>query len=201
MKVAQKVFVANGMILGIDEVGRGPAAGPVTVGAVILPKGCEIKGLNDSKLLSVAERLDLEVEIKCRSIAIGIGWASPKYIDNHGLTAALNYAAKNAISSINDDGYDFIVIDGNHNYLMSQVHTEPMVKADQSVASVAAASIAAKVARDRLMELYDKRYPQYGFKSHKGYLTRDHISAIRRHGLSPIHRKRWSLSDAKAEIV
>lgn len=193
MKVADKVFVADGMILGIDEVGRGPAAGPVTVGAVILPEGCEIKGLNDSKLLSQKERLELECEIKLKALAVAVGWASSIYIDEHGLTKALGYAAQQAIEAINSN-YDLILIDGNHNYLTSLVHTEPMVKADQSVACVAAASIVAKVARDRFMELHDNRYPQYGFASHKGYLTRSHISAIRRHGLSPIHRKRWSIN-------
>ena len=200
MKVVEKAFVANVMILGIDEVGRGPAAGPVTVGAVVLPEGCEIKGLNDSKLLSLEERLELDCEIKLRALAVGIGWASPSYIDEHGLTMALDYAAQHAIDSIAGK-YDLILIDGNHNYLTSRVHTEPMVKADQLVACVAAASIVAKVARDRLMDLHDSRYPQYGFASHKGYLTRSHIEAIRRHGLSPIHRKRWSLNGAQGDGI
>lgn len=200
MKVAEKAFVANGMILGIDEVGRGPAAGPVTVGAVVLPEGCVIDGLNDSKQLSQQERIELDYVIKNNAMAIGIGWAGPSYIDTHGLTAALGYASQKAIESINS-GYDLILIDGNHNYLRSLVHTEAMVKADQSVACVAAASVIAKVARDRLMELNDIRYPQYGFSSHKGYLTRDHLSAIRRHGLSPIHRKRWSINASQGELL
>lgn len=197
MKVAENVLVANGSILGVDEVGRGPAAGPVTVGAVVLPEGCVINGLNDSKLLSAQDRLELESQIKLRAIAVGLGWASPSYIDLHGLTKALNYAALQAISVIDGSFYELIVIDGNHNYLTSKVQTEPMVKADQSVACVAAASIIAKVARDRYMELNDARYPQYGFGAHKGYLTNRHISAIRRHGLSPIHRKRWGISESK----
>jgi ribonuclease HII len=178
------------IVAGLDEVGRGPAAGPVTVGVVVLPDGCRLKGIADSKLLSLPQREQLAVEIKMRAVAVGIGWASNTYIDSFGLTKALTLASRRAMGQLGIP-VDAIIIDGIHNYLMADCHTMTMPKADQSNVCVAAASIVAKVARDRYMELMHQRYPEFEFASHKGYLTAGHQAAIERFGLSPLHRRTW----------
>lgn len=186
-------MIASGLVLGIDEAGRGPAAGPVTVAAVVLPWQLRLDGLNDSKLLSKKNRVRLAREIRLQASSIGIGWADSAYIDQYGLTAAQCHAANQAIGQINCQ-FDVIILDGLHNYLMTEVHTELMVKADQQVAEVAAASIVAKVARDSYMDLLDGQYPDYGFAANKGYLTASHLDAIKRHGLSPAHRRSWNIN-------
>jgi ribonuclease HII len=182
--------MVKGVIVGVDEVGRGPAAGPVTVAAVVLPERCRIRGLNDSKLLSGADRQCLAREIKRVAVAIGVGWAGHDYIDEHGLTAALNLAGGRALAQIKLP-VDIILLDGIHDYLIYDVHTECMVKADQKVKCVAAASIVAKVARDNYMQLAHRQFPNYGFNQHKGYLSSEHLLAIEQYGPSPIHRLRW----------
>jgi ribonuclease HII len=177
-------------MVGVDEVGRGPAAGPVTVAAVILPEGLAIEGLTDSKLMSEPDRIIAARRIKRQALAVGIGWVTASYIDEFGLTKALHLAGSKALQQIAIP-FDHIILDGIHNYLMSEVYTECIPKAELKVQSVAAASVVAKVARDDYMHLMHKRYPQYGLDRHKGYLSAAHMTAIQQHGLSPIHRVSW----------
>lgn len=179
------------LVAGIDEVGRGPAAGPVTIAAVILKPDARFEGLNDSKLVSPKRRLDLDRQIRQQAVAIGIGWASNRYVDQNGVTAALRFAGSQAIQQLNESP-QAIILDGVHDYLMSPCHTVTMAKADQTSTCVAAASIIAKVARDRYMELLHEAYPQYGFAGHKGYLAATHMAALREHGPSPYHRLSWA---------
>lgn len=179
------------LIAGIDEVGRGPAAGPVTIAAVILKPGASFEGLQDSKLVSPKRRLDLDRKIRQQAVAIGIGWASNRYVDENGVTAALRFAGSQAANQLNEPP-QAIILDGVHDYLMSSCHTVTMAKADQTSTCVAAASIIAKVARDRYMELLHEAYPEYGFAGHKGYLAASHMEAIRKHGPSPHHRLSWA---------
>lgn len=179
------------LVAGIDEVGRGPAAGPVTIAAVILKPDAQFEGLNDSKLVPPKRRLDLDRQIRQQAIAIGIGWASNRYVDENGVTAALRFAGSQAINQLNEAPHA-IILDGVHDYLMSPCHTVTMAKADQTSTCVAAASIIAKVARDRYMELLHEAYPEYGFAGHKGYLAATHMEAIRKHGPSPYHRLSWA---------
>lgn len=181
----------NHILAGVDEVGRGPAAGPVTVAAVILPPKFELPGLTDSKLLSVTRRERMAIEIKRQALAIGIGWSSHTYIDDQGLTAALRKAGDRALAGLSLTPQK-VVLDGNHNYLTFDCYTQTMVKAEQKVPAVAAASIIAKVARDRYMELLGARYPKYGFADHKGYLTARHKAALQQHGPSVVHRRSWA---------
>lgn len=179
------------IVAGIDEVGRGPAAGPVTIAAVILQPGASFEGLRDSKLVAPKRRLDLDRQIRQQAIAIGIGWANNRYVDEHGVTAALRFAGSQAINQLNESPHA-IILDGVHDYLMLPCHTVTMAKADQTSTCVAAASIIAKVARDRYMELLHDAYPQYGFAGHKGYLAASHIEALQQHGPSPYHRLSWA---------
>lgn len=179
------------LVAGIDEVGRGPAAGPVTIAAVILAPGANFEGLRDSKLVSPKRRYELDRQIRQQAVAIGIGWASNGYVDAHGVTAALRHAGSQAVLQLQRSPRA-LILDGVHNYLMSTCHTVTMAKADQTSTCVAAASIIAKVARDRYMELLHEAYPQYGFAGHKGYLAPSHIEALRRYGPSPYHRRSWA---------
>ncbi|TAK89598.1 ribonuclease HII [Patescibacteria group bacterium] len=179
------------LVAGIDEVGRGPAAGPVTIAAVILQPDAKFEGLQDSKLVSPKRRLDLDRQIRQQAIAIGIGWASSRYIDEKGVTAALRFAGSQAINQLSVSP-NALILDGVHNYLMLPCHTVTMAKADQTSTCVAAASIIAKVARDRYMELLHESYPQYGFAGHKGYLAASHMEALRQYGPSPHHRYSWA---------
>lgn len=177
-------------IAGIDEVGRGPAAGPLVVAAVVLPSDFRVEGVQDSKLLSPKRRAELAREIKRAAAAIGIGWVGHDYIDKHGLTRSLSMASQLAIQQI-DINIDAIILDGSQNYLITEVHTEVMPKADQISISVACASVVAKVARDRYMELMHVKYPSYSFDRHKGYLSSAHLAALKQYGPSPIHRLSW----------
>lgn len=181
----------HSLVAGIDEVGRGPAAGPVTMAAVILRPDAQFEGLRDSKLVSPKRRILLDRQIRQQAIAIGIGWASNRYIDENGVTAALRFAGSQAINQLNEAPHA-IILDGVHDYLMLPCHTVTMAKADQTSTCVAAASIIAKVARDRYMELLHEAYPEYGFAGHKGYLAATHMDAIRKHGPSPYHRLSWA---------
>jgi ribonuclease HII len=175
----------NAMIVGIDEVGRGAWAGPMAVGAVILG-GAEIDGLTDSKKLTKKQREALDQEIRQKALAIGIGWVSARDIDAIGLTAALKLASRRALSHIRHD-YKEIIIDGNVKFIDDpRVSTLP--KADLLVPSVSAASIVAKVARDKYMKHLDMVFPGYSFASHVGYGTPTHRRLIADIGVSPIHR-------------
>ena len=173
------------MIVGIDEVGRGAWAGPLVVGAVVLG-GAEVKGLTDSKKLTRRQRTVLDLEIRKRAAAIGIGWVSARHIDQIGLSAALKLAASRALGHIRHD-YREIIIDGTIR-LIDDPRVTLMKKADLLVPSVSAASIIAKVARDNYMRHLDAVFPEYKFASHVGYGTASHQSAIRVQGVTPLHR-------------
>lgn len=175
------------VICGVDEAGRGPLAGPVCAAAVILPEGYEIPGLNDSKQLTDKKRRELYPVIMEEAVAYGIAFVDEKTIDEVNILNATFMAMKAAIHQLSVKP-DLALIDGNR---LSDfgVEAEAIVKGDAKVASIAAASILAKVARDEFMEKMDEAYPEYGFAIHKGYGTKRHYAAITDHGMSPIHRK------------
>ena len=174
-------------ICGVDEVGRGPLAGPVTAGAVILPKNCDILYMNDSKKLSEKKREELHKEIMEKAIGVGIGWVGPERIDEINILQATYEAMRDAISKLSVLP-DILLNDA---VTIPQVNIKqiPIIKGDAKSISIAAASIVAKVTRDRLMVKYDGIYPEYGFASNKGYGSPMHIEAIKKYGLTPIHRK------------
>lgn len=175
------------VICGVDEAGRGPLAGPVCAAAVILPDGYEIPGLNDSKQLTDKKRRELFPIIKEQAIAYGIAMVDEKTIDQVNILNATFLAMKDAISQLSVRP-DLALIDGNRTTEFG-VEAIPVVKGDARDASIAAASILAKVTRDTFMEEMDEQYPEYGFAVHKGYGTRRHYDAIREHGMCPIHRR------------
>ena len=172
-------------VCGVDEAGRGPLAGPVCAAAVILNE--EIEGLNDSKKLSEKKREALFDEIKEKSVSFSIAFASVEEIEECNILNATYLAMNRAIEGLNVKA-DFALIDGNRVPTGITVPCETVVKGDAKSCSVAAASILAKVTRDRLMLEEDKKYPEYNFKKHKGYGTKEHTDAILKYGLSPIHR-------------
>ena len=175
------------MICGVDEAGRGPLAGPVCAAAVILPEDFEIPGLNDSKQLTDKKRRELYPIIMEQAISYGIAFVDEKIIDRDNILNATLQAMKEAIGQL-DPQPDLALIDGNR-VTEFGVEAVPIVKGDAKVASIAAASILAKVARDQYMEEMDRLYPEYGFAIHKGYGTKRHYAAVTEHGLCPIHRK------------
>jgi len=177
------------MILGIDEVGRGPWAGPLVVGAVVLG-GEPIDGLNDSKKLTKKRRDELDVIIRERAAGYGLGWVHANEIDDIGLSEALKLATRRAVEQVNTP-YHEIIIDGTINFLAGTTKGEyvmTMPKADLLVPSVSAASIIAKVARDTYMAEQDAVYDGYKFASHVGYGTAVHRAAIEQRGVTPLHR-------------
>lgn len=174
-------------ICGIDEVGRGPFAGPVVAAAVILPKDCDILYLNDSKKVSAKKREDLYDEIYEKAVAVGIGMVSEKVIDEINILNATYEAMRMAVLklSVAPDLLlnDAVTIPG------IDAQQVPIIKGDAKSASIAAASIVAKVTRDRMMEEYDHIYPQYQFAKNKGYGTKAHIEAIKESGICDLHRR------------
>lgn len=186
MKQYEKKYSECQYICGIDEVGRGPLAGPVVACAVILPKGCDILYLNDSKQLTEKKREELYDEIITKAVAFGIGSVPPNQIDEMNILQATYEAMRKAISnmSVKPDILlnDAVTIPG------VDIRQVPIIKGDAKSISIAAASIVAKVTRDRLMEAYDKVFPGYDFASNKGYGSAKHIEAIKKLGLTPIHR-------------
>lgn len=174
------------MICGVDEAGRGPLAGPVCAAAVILPKGLELPGLNDSKKLTDKKRRELFPLIKEQAIAYGIGLASHEEIDEINILQATYLAMERAIAQLEGKA-DFALIDGNRAKDFG-LPVRTVVKGDSLSASIAAASILAKVTRDDIMLEMAETYPEYGFEIHKGYGTKAHYDALRLHGHSPIHR-------------
>ncbi len=171
----------TGMICGIDEAGRGPLAGPLVMAGVVFRK--RVYKLDDSKKLTAKRREELFNRI-CNNSIYEIVVIDNEEIDAKGISAALAKALRQIVATIKADSYIF---DGNTNFGVKEVQTQ--IKADESIKEVMAASILAKVTRDRLMCEYDKLYPEYGFCKHKGYGTKEHIEAIQRFGLCPIHRK------------
>ena len=182
----EREYADYGYICGIDEVGRGPLAGPVVAGAVILPKNCEILYINDSKQLSAKKREELYEVILEQAVAVGIGMASPARIDEINILQATYEAMREAIQnlSVTPDILlnDAVTIPG------VAIRQVPIIKGDAKSISIGAASIVAKVTRDRLMVEYDKAMPEYGFASNKGYGAAAHIEALKKYGPSPIHR-------------
>ena len=187
MSVYEREYEGRGLICGIDEVGRGPLAGPVVAGAVILPKDETILYLNDSKRLSAKKREALYEEILEKAVAVGIGMASPARIDEINILQATYEAMRAAIADLGVSP-DLLLNDA---VTIPQVEIPqvPIIKGDAKSISIAAASIVAKVTRDRLMEAYDEVRPGYGFGKHKGYGTREHIAALKELGPTPIHRR------------
>ena len=174
------------IICGVDEAGRGPLAGPVCAAAVILPKGLEIPGLNDSKKLTDKKRRELMPLIKEQAIAYGIGFASHEEIDQINILQATFQAMERALAQLNIRP-ELALIDGNRQKDFG-IKVETVVKGDSRSANIAAASVLAKVTRDDLMEAMAAEYPGYGFEIHKGYGTKAHYEALRSLGPSPIHR-------------
>lgn len=187
MNEYERKYEAYLYICGIDEVGRGPLAGPVCAGAVILPKNCKLLYLNDSKQLSAKKREELYDEIIKEAVAYQTAFISPEVIDEINILNATYQAMRTAINnlSIKPDILlnDAVTIPG------VDIQQVPIIKGDAKSASIAAASIVAKVERDRLMEQYDELYPGYGFASNKGYGSKEHMDAIKEHGPCPIHRR------------
>lgn len=174
-------------VCGVDEAGRGPLAGPVCAAAVILPEDAEIEGLNDSKKLSEKKREDL-FEIICeKAVAYSIAYGSLEEIEELNILEATFLAMNRAIEGLSIKA-DFALIDGNRVPKNIKIPCETVIKGDAKSASIAAASILAKVTRDRLLLEYDKKYPEYNFAKHKGYGTKEHTEAILKYGPSEIHR-------------
>ena len=185
--------VSSMLVVGVDEVGRGCWAGPLVAGAVILKQ--PIKGLRDSKKLSRAQREGLAVEIEREAMAIGLGWVDPATIDAIGLTAAVRLAMERAVAQI-AVAYDEVIIDGAYNFLAHlQRRTGPkistLIKADDLIPAVSAASIMAKVARDSYMSELALKYPDYGFERHVGYGTALHLAQLKLQGVTPDHRRSY----------
>ena len=180
--------VQNGFIsvCGVDEAGRGPLAGPVYAAAVILPQGLVIEGLNDSKKLSEKKRELLYDEITKNAVAWSVAYATEKEIDEYNILQATFLAMKRAVESLEPKA-DYALIDGNRMPPLD-IPGETVIKGDLLSMSIAAASILAKVTRDRLMVDIDKMYPQYQFAKHKGYGTKLHYEMLAEHGVSPVHR-------------
>ena len=187
MREYEDTYDACAYICGIDEAGRGPLAGPVVAAAAVLPKDCQIFYLNDSKKLSEKKRDLLFDEIKEKAVAYGIGIVSPQVIDEINILQATYEAMRQAISQLNVIPEillnDAVTIPG------VDIMQVPIVKVDAKSVSIAAASILAKVTRDRMMMEYDQIYPEYGFAKHKGYGTAAHIATLKEYGPCPIHRR------------
>lgn len=175
------------LICGIDEVGRGCLAGPLVAAATVLPANWRIR-VSDSKLLSRQVREELSTLIQTKALGYGLGWVSNAEIDELGMTLAVQLAYERALEDMALD-VSLIIIDGNYNYLSEYEIAQTLVKADQKVSCVAAASIIAKVARDAYMRELCKKYPEYCFDTNVGYATQAHQEAIRNHGLTDIHRQ------------
>ena len=186
MKAFEHKYEELGLVCGIDEVGRGPLAGPVVAGAVILPRDCNILYLNDSKQLSASKRDELYDVIMENAVAVGIGMASPQRIDEINILQATYEAMREAIGKL--DPAPQILLNDAVTIPQVTIRQVPIIKGDAKSVSIAAASIVAKVTRDRMMVEYDKVMPEYGFASNKGYGSAAHIEALKKYGPSPIHR-------------
>ena len=187
MKSFEKEYASYSYICGIDEVGRGPLAGPVVAGAVILPKDCDILYLNDSKQLSEKKREELYEVIMEKEFSTGLGFVSPKRIVQINILQATYEAMREAIAKLSPQP-DLLLNDAVTIPKVA-IRQVPIIKGDAKSISIAAASIIAKVTRDRLMVQYDSVFPEYGFASNKGYGAAAHIEALRKYGPTPIHRR------------
>ena len=173
-------------IAGIDEVGRGPLAGPVVAAAVILPPGCKIKGLNDSKKIPKKKHQEIYQTVMNKALAVGVGLIDNEIIDQVNIYEATKLAMKEALSKLSLKP-DYLLIDAMK--LDVDIPQESIIKGDANSLSIAAASIVAKVTRDKLMADYDKEYPDYDFAKNAGYGTKSHLQGLERNGVTPIHRK------------
>ena len=187
MKVYEKEYESHGWICGIDEVGRGPLCGPVVASAVILPKDCQILYLNDSKKLSEKKREELYDVIMEQAIAVGVGMATPQRIDEINILQATYEAMRQAISNLNVK--PAILLNDAVTIPEVDIPQIPIIKGDAKSVSIAAASIIAKVTRDRMMVEYDRIYPGYDLASNKGYGTKVHMEALKTVGPCGIHRR------------
>ena len=187
MKEFEREYDGCSLICGVDEAGRGPLAGPVAAGTVILPKDCTILYLNDSKKLSEKRREELFLEIREKAVSYSVGIVGPERIDEINILQATYEAMRQAVSGLG------VVPDLLLNDAVTipelAIPQVPIIKGDAKSVSIAAASILAKVTRDHLMEEYDRQFPQYGFAKHKGYGTAAHVAAIREFGPCTIHRR------------
>lgn len=174
------------LIAGIDEVGRGPLAGPVVAAAVILPKGCKIKGLNDSKKIPKRQHEAIYQAVMDQAVSVGIGTMSTEVIDEVNIYEATKLAMIEALKQL-DPKPQHLLIDAMS--LDVPIQQTSLIKGDANSLSIAAASIVAKVTRDQLMATYDQTYPGYGFTKNAGYGTKEHLAALDSHGITPIHRK------------
>ena len=173
-------------IAGIDEVGRGPLAGPVVAAAVILPPGCKIKGLNDSMKIPKKKHQEIYQAVMDKALAVGIGLMDSEIIDQVNIYEATKLAMKEALSKLSLKP-DYLLIDAMK--LDVEIPQESIIKGDANSLSIAAASIVAKVTRDKLMTDYDKEFPGYDFAQNAGYGTKSHLQGLERNGVTPIHRK------------
>lgn len=190
MPELEKMYYERGLklIAGIDEAGRGPLAGPVCAAAVILPEGMIIDGVDDSKKLSEKKREQLYDKIIGAAVSYSIAFVYPDVIDEINIRQATHKAMQQAADGLKIKP-DILLVDGNDKISFDGFESEYIIKGDSKLECIAAASILAKVTRDRYMREMDKEYPDYGFAKHKGYGTKAHMEAIREVGLCPIHRK------------
>lgn len=187
LKAYEKQYAHLGFVCGIDEVGRGPLAGPVVAGAVILPEDCDILYLNDSKQLSAKKREELYDIIMERAVGVGLGMASPERIDEINILQATYEAMRQAIAELSVK--PGVLLNDAVTIPKVDIKQVPIIKGDAKSVSIAAASIVAKVTRDRMMVEYEEVFPGYHFASNKGYGSADHIEALCRLGPTPIHRR------------
>lgn len=208
LTLERRLLTEFDLVISLDEVGRGALAGPVAVGASVMDAAGARRrvpeGLRDSKLVTERRRPDVAARAAAWVQASGVGWASAAEIDEVGIMRALGLAASRAVQSVVDQGAAtanaLVLLDGNHDYV-SAVHPEPLrvrpvVKADRDCASVSAASVIAKVARDTYMAALHADHPGYQWDRNKGYASLEHRDAIRSLGLSPHHRSSWAIADA-----
>lgn len=208
LTLERKLLGECGVIIALDEVGRGALAGPVAVGAALMDAAGARRrvpeGLRDSKLVTEKRRPEVAARAAAWVQASAVGWASAEEVDQVGIMRALGLAASRAVSAIAAQGAAMdealILLDGNHDYV-SRVHSSPLrvrpvIKADRDCASVSAASVIAKVARDGYMGELHESHPEYQWNRNKGYASPEHRDAIRRIGLSPFHRASWAIADA-----
>lgn len=186
------------MIVGIDEVGRGCWAGPLVAAAVLLTT--DVPGLRDSKKLSKSRRESLAAAIRASGAAIGVGWVTPAEVDALGLSQAVRAAMLRALKSINSP-YEEVIVDGNINFLAQVPCARALVRADDLIPAVSAASIIAKVARDQYMSTLPKEYEGYGFASHVGYGTAAHLASLKSLGVSDLHRRSFKPIKALLELA
>jgi ribonuclease HII len=195
MDTFEKIAYQEGyqLIAGIDEAGRGPLAGPVVAAAVVFPPDYVNAEINDSKQLSARKREELYEIIKSDAVAIGMGIVDADVIDRLNILRATLQAMREAVLELSTSP-DFLLIDGL-NRIPLHTPQRPLVKGDSLSISIAAASIIAKVSRDRIMEMYHRQFPQYNFRQNKGYGTKEHCSAIKQFGMCKIHRKSFHIKN------